>query len=318
MALPASDLKISLIAKGFFGMKKVFLPLLCATALCASLVSANSARADDGTLNSWLNTVTRVQSQQPAWVAPLATTTPLLVQQFRYDAQFQHSGNGLDATLLGGGKGLELVLPTDTELQISVPPYVDKNSYETLVKGKIKTISPVDGFNDWPLLTLKQRLAGGNAQNGDYVVTALLTVQAPIGIRTLTNHAWVISPGIGAGKGFGPFVAQATSTVSLPLEEASTVGKTWNNNVALQYHALKYFWPEVELNETTWFDGSTRDGKNQLFATFGAVIGKIPLGQRLGIALGAGYQTALGPNYRAKPLLPTYNDGWILSARLVF
>lgn len=149
-------------------------------------------------------------------------------------------------------------------------------------------------------------------------MTALLSVQAPAGIRALTNDAWVLAPGIGAGKGFGKFVIEATSTINLPLAHEQAIGKSWNNNIAFQYHAMKYLWPEVELHEITWFDGGPRDGKNQLHATFGAVVGKIPLGQRLGISLGVGYQAALAPEYRAKPLLPAFESGWVISTRLVF
>jgi hypothetical protein len=47
-------------------------------------------------------------------------------------------------------------------------------------------------------------------------------------------------------------------------------------NVAFQYHLLPYLWPEIELNDTYWFNGA-RGRLNQLFLTFDAIIGPYPI-----------------------------------------
>ena len=66
------------------------------------------------------------------------------------------------------------------------------------------------GWNDWPFLTIKQRLLSANEQNGNYIVTAFLGFQAPTGITAFTNDAWVITPTIAGGKGWGDFDIQMT------------------------------------------------------------------------------------------------------------
>jgi hypothetical protein len=45
-----------------------------------------------------------------------------------------------------------------------------------------------------------------------------------------------------------------------------------------QYHFLEYFWPELEFNDTYWFDGTQRAHRNQLFLTPGIVFGRFALG----------------------------------------
>lgn len=134
-----------------------------AAVLALAAVTAAPARAD-GWVDDWLAMVTRVQSAQPKWMGPLVTTTPLLMQQFRYDAVWQHAGNGANTRLIGNAKGLELVLPTATQLQFNMPPYVERDALTVVQNGKVKTNPAVSGFADWPFLLLKQRLAAGTAK----------------------------------------------------------------------------------------------------------------------------------------------------------
>jgi hypothetical protein len=70
---------------------------------------------------------------------------------------------------------------------INVPPFLER----TLVK-------PATGFNDWPFFTVKQRLVSANEENGNYIVSAFLGVQAPTGIAAFTNHSWIVTPRDGA------------------------------------------------------------------------------------------------------------------------
>src|SRR5262249_52675283 len=48
----------------------------------------------DGFFASWLRMVARTQSEQPHWVTPVATTTPRLEQEYRYDMSWQTQPNG--------------------------------------------------------------------------------------------------------------------------------------------------------------------------------------------------------------------------------
>ena len=44
-------------------------------------------------VSEWLSMVSATQGEQPHWITPLATTTPRLEQESRYDIQARSSGN---------------------------------------------------------------------------------------------------------------------------------------------------------------------------------------------------------------------------------
>ena len=133
-----------------------------------------------------------------------------------------------------------------------------------------------------------------------------------------TNHAWVITPTIAGGKGWGDFDIQATVGVPIPLAHEKIIGTSIVTNVAFQYHIAKYFWPEFEVNYTYWADG-LRGGQNQVFLLPGIIIGRIPIYNRLKFVIGVGYQFAVSPHLKLEPALtPVYDHAWILSARLPF
>jgi hypothetical protein len=60
-------------------------------------VSSTSASAQDGFFADWFNMVSKTQAEQPHWITPLATTTPRLEQEFRYDIQWQTHNSGVTA-----------------------------------------------------------------------------------------------------------------------------------------------------------------------------------------------------------------------------
>src|SRR5690242_16206585 len=78
--------------------------------------------AQDANL-SWLERVSATQAQQPHWVTPVATVTPRLEQEFRYDFVHQELQSGFAQWNIGGGKGLELIPTRNVEVLLNVPPY---------------------------------------------------------------------------------------------------------------------------------------------------------------------------------------------------
>jgi len=42
-------------------------------------------RAQDGYFSDWFQRVDKTQAEQPHWITPLATTTPRLEEELRYD-----------------------------------------------------------------------------------------------------------------------------------------------------------------------------------------------------------------------------------------
>jgi len=255
----------------------------------------------------WFDRVRQAQASQPHWMTPLVTVTPRLEQEFRTDFYIESLGNGASVTSFSNGKGLELIPTTTNEVIFNVPTYTER--YD---------VKPASGWNDWPFILVKQRLLSANEENGNYIVTAFLSAQAPIGIKAFTNHAWVITPTIAGGKGWGDFDVQATVGVAIPTAYESTIGTSVATNVAFQYHFLKYFWPEFEVNWTWWADG-LRGGKNQVFLTPGIIFGRFNLVGRVNAIVGFGYQSAVSPNLTKSPALtPTYNHAWVVTSRITF
>ena len=255
----------------------------------------------------WFERVDAAQASQPHWVTPLATVTPRLEEEVRYDQFWQHQATGAWIHSFDGGKGLELIPTTTNEVILNAPAYQER--------GKIK---PANGFADVPFLLLKQRLFSANAANGDYIVTAFLGVTAPTGGAAFTNNAWIITPTLAAGKGFGKIDVQGTFGAALPISHDDVIGKAITPNVAFQYHVTEYLWPELEVNDIYW-SGGQRDGKNQILLTPGVVVGRFHFGGRLKGNCGVGYQFAVSPILTRKPVLtPTYDHAWVLTARLSF
>jgi hypothetical protein len=281
------------------------------SASAASLVSGAPAEAD-GVSNffaTWAARAQQVRANQPAWSSPLVTTTGMLEQRFRFDVAEQQAGTGADTKVVDGGRGLDLIVSNSNEVQIAAPPYELRNT----PNGK----GGFTGFGDWAFLRVKQQLASAPASGGDYFVTVWLQVQAPTGIAALTNNAWTYLPTFAFGKGWGDFDIQATIGGVLPASNVGTLGDQIQTNVAFQYHLLKVFWPELEVN-WTHFVGGQRGGLDQVFLTPGLVLGRFPLGNGVLFTTGVGYQVAVSPRFQPNPLTPAYNHAVLLTSRFNF
>jgi hypothetical protein len=256
---------------------------------------------------NWFARVEQAQASQPHWMTPLVTVTPRLEQEVRYDQYWQTLGNGAEQNTFGSGKGLELIPTTTNEILINPPPYIERYSRK-----------PATGWGDAPFFIVKQRLLSANEQDGNYIVTTFFGVTAPMGSEAFSTNAWVITPTIAGGKGWGDFDIQATFGIPIPLAHQNVIGTSLTTNVALQYHFAQYFWPEFEINHTLWLNG-VRGGKNQVFLTPGIIFGRIPIYHRVKAVIGVGYQFAVTPEQIYKPVLtPVYNHAWLLSARIPF
>ena len=67
--------------------------------------SPASVAAQDGFFANWFERVNKTQAEQPHWVTPLATTTPRLEEEFRYDQLRQVDSKGVTTNNYDGGKG---------------------------------------------------------------------------------------------------------------------------------------------------------------------------------------------------------------------
>ena len=243
--------------------------------LCAS----TTAFSQDGFFSDWLARVDRTKSEQPHWITPIATTTPRLEQEYRYDQLWQVNSAGVTTNNYGGGKGLELIPFERVEVIFSVPPYLAHNDPTVL-----------NGWGDVAFL-IKYRLLSQPQEHGNYILTAFLGWTLPTGqFKNGALHP-VITPTIAYGKGIRNFDLQGTFGIAMPAADTYLLGRTYLWNNTFQYRIMKNIWPEVELN-STFFQNGKNDGRKQNFVTPGLVLGRFRLAGRLGLTLGAGYQIA--------------------------
>jgi hypothetical protein len=247
-------------------------------------------------------------ASEPDWMNPITTVTPRLVNQIRYDQFQQFLGNGAEVNNYFGGKALELIPTTTNEILINIPAFEQRTN-----------VKPATGFAEWNFLTVKQRLLSANQENGNYILTAFLGFQAPTGITAYTNRpAWIVTPTIAGGIGFGDFDIQGTIGVPIPTANEHAIGTSIVSSLTLQYHIAPYFWPEFAFNDTQWTSGVRAD-RNQLFVGPGVMFGRFQIYNRVKFNFGIAYQVAVVPGHAVTtPLTPMYNHAWILSMRMQF
>jgi hypothetical protein len=268
-------------------------------------------------LAAWEAWVARARATQPYWSTPLVTTTGLLEQRVRFDVDFQHSGNGTSTTDIDGGRGLDLIVSETNEIQFAAPPYYIRTGVAGTGPTNKGAIQPLAGFNDWAFLRVKQRLASSPESDGNYVLTALLQIQAPSGIGRLTSNSWEYLPTLAFGKGWGAFDIQGTVGGVVPASHANIIGYQIQTNFAFQYNVLKVLWPELEVS-WTYFANGQRGGLNQVYLTPGLLLGRFSLSNGLKLTFGVGYQAAVAPALIVKPLTPAFNHAWLFSTRVNF
>ncbi len=262
------------------------------------LLISSIASAQEGHLSNWFERVDRTKDEQPHWITPVATTTPRLEEEYRYDQLWQTNNKGVTTNNYDGGKGLELIPFEKVEVIIGTPPYLVHNNPAVR-----------DGFGDASLL-IKYRLLSANESNGSYILTAFLGWSLPTGQYSNGARHALITPTIAYGKGLGNFDLQGTFGIGMPTADTQLLGRTYLWNNTFQAHVWRKLWPEIELNSTFFQDGRN-DGQKQNFVTPGLVLGRFPLWGRAGLTIGAGYQIATTHFH-------TSNHNAILSVRVPF
>lgn len=260
----------------------------------------------------WMPRVAQIQAEQPHWITPLVTVTPRLEQEYRYDQLWQAQRHGAALDNFGASKGLELIPWYNIEVILGVPGWIAHNGaipHRKPKKGKKPAAPPIDGWADETFL-VKYRILAANEDSGNYILTAFMGFSAPTGADGNSARHAIFTPTIAFGKGWGAFDFQSTVGVAIPNGGMDRLSMPLSCNTAFQYHVLKYFWPELEVNYT-WFTRGENTGKNQLFLTPGIVVGRIPIHDRLGLTFGAGYQIAVTHH-------PAYNHAVVFSGRVPF
>jgi hypothetical protein len=256
------------------------------------------AKKKHGLFRSWLHMAAETQAKQPDWLSPLATTSGRLKQELRYDIWDQPSAQGNRTYQFGGGKGLEFITSSRTQILTGIPTYTLHSP-----NG-----SP-GGFGDLPLM-LKFRIASAQAGEGNYLLTFILGATAPTGAHRYGAGDAILTPTLAFGKGWGRFDVQSTFGANLPTGHTAKLGRQLQWNTAFQYRGAWKLWPELEVNSTFYKTG-TNAGNEQVFLTPGLGFGRVRLGKRFRFSTAAGLQIAVTKFH-------TYDHRWMFSERISF
>jgi hypothetical protein len=266
-------------------------------------VSSAVIHAQGNFFEKWEARTTETQAKQPNWVPPLETTYVGLIQVLRGDFTRQYSPTHVTTWNYGTSKGVNLVPWANTEIVFNLPPYFQRSAP-----------TPKGGAGDMSFL-LKYRILTGDAEHGDFVISACLLATVPTGSYKNGSTDASVAPTVLLGKGFGHLDIQSTIAGTLPTGDTNKLGRPIAWNTTAQYHLGRYLWPELESN-ATYYHGGPNDGKTQNFLTPGVIFSKFKLRphdekSRLGIGVGAGEQIATSKFH-------TYNHGLVFTGRLVF
>lgn len=260
--------------------------------------SETKATKKRGILRSWFHLAAETQAKQPDWLSPLATTSGRLKQEFRYDVWDQPSAQGNRTYQFGGGKGLEFITSSRTQLLAGIPSY-------TLHSPN----GAPGGFGDLPLM-LKFRIASAERGEGNYLLTFILGAAAPTGSHRYGTGDGGLTPTLAFGKGWGAFDVQSTFGANLPTGNTAKLGRQLQWNSAFQYRAAWKLWPELEVNSTFYKTGPNA-GDKQVFLTPGLGFGRVRLRKGFRFSSAAGMQIAV-TRFHA------YDHRWMFSERISF
>jgi hypothetical protein len=264
-------------------------------------VTSQKATARPGFFGSWEERVHKTMSEQTAWPIPLVTASSGLIECFRSDFARQITPAGTDTWNYGYSKGANLIPWYNTEFDAAVPPYIEHNS------------KAQDGFGDFAM-SLKYRLAAGDANGRNYSVSASLGSTLPTGSYSNGALDATIIPTVYAGKGFGPFDVQSSLGATLPVADTAKLGRVIAWNTVGQYRVARFFWPEIEDN-AFFYHAGPNDGRIQNFVTPGLIFSKIRFKRdwqsHSALVFGGGMQIATSHFH-------TYNHGLVLTVRTLF
>jgi hypothetical protein len=173
---------------------------------------------------------------QPTWMSPLIQCDSRLTQSVRLSFANSYTSSGTQTTNYGNGHTFGVIAGNRFQFNFMAPPYIQNNS-----------ATMKDGFGDTQMEG-KVRIASGNAQHGNYAVTALLSYSAPTGSHqngVLTSVYW---PNLAAGRVWGRFNVQSTLGGQLPSGKIAAQGRQIQWNTTAQWHATSHLWMDLEDN----------------------------------------------------------------------
>ena len=191
---------------------------------------------------------------QPAMITPLVAPDPRVVQYAKLSFSNQYTAAGTQTVSYGNTRGLGIVSGNRFELDWIPPSYIQHNS------------TAADGFGDTSTM-VKYRIASGNAEHGNFEVSAMLSHCFATGSHKNGAATDSYGPTLVGGYAFKKrFDVISSLGGSLPTGKIAAQGRSITWNALIQTHATRHIWFEVENNATFYHRGS-HDGKMQNFIT---------------------------------------------------
>jgi hypothetical protein len=224
--------------------------LALAAALAASSCAASAQQSFYERLRTHNASMTEMQ---PSWMGPLNQPDARLGQAVRVSVS-NFSMAGTQTLNYGGNHGVSMIVNRRFQLDFN-PPSFFRNHSSTLK----------DGFGN-ASTQVKWRIASGNAQHGNFAVSAVLFHGfAPRAYQNaLLTSIYV--PSIAAGRGFGRFAVLSTLGACLPTGRIAEQGRVIEWNMTAQAHASSHVWFDLE-NNAAFFRAGPLGGKTQNFMT---------------------------------------------------
>ena len=245
-AIPAKDGIMGLPVKFFQSIYWVGL----ATALALSVCPAGGQESRYELFRSHNAEMAKVQ---PSWMGPLIQSDARLSQAVRVSVSKSTWPNAQTISY-GNNHGISLLAGTRLQFDMD-PPSFFRNHSSTLH----------DGFGNAGT-QVKWRIASGNAEHGNFAVSALLYhAFAPRVYQNQMLTSFYV-PAVVAGKGVGRFAAITEIAGFLPTGKIAQQGRGIEWNTTAQIHAAPKLWFDVEDNALLNCGGPF-DGKTQNFVT---------------------------------------------------
>jgi len=237
---------------------------------------------------------------QPAWMGPLIQSDPRLSQALRLSFSNSYSP-GEQVMSYGNNHGLSVVALQRLQIDLDPPAFFRNHS------AAFK-----DGFGN-TTTQVKYRIASGNAEHGDFALTAILSRSFTPGSYENGMLSGAYCPKLAAGKAFGRFNLQSTLGGVLPTGKVTAQGRAIEWNLTAQAHVNPHVWLDIE-NNAAFNRGGPVDGTTQNFITPAAFY----LIRRRGwepthatVVLDGGMQIATSRFHE-------YNHNLVTEARIVF
>ena len=218
---------------------------------------------------------------QPTWMTPLIQSDARLGQAVRLSVS-NSTMAGNHVLNYGNGHGISLIGGRRIQVDFNSPAFFRNHSSEA-----------PDGFGN-ASTQVKYRIVSGNAEHGDFAVSAVLYHAFAPRIHQNLLETSFYAPYINAGKAFGRFAVIGNVGGFLPTGKIDQQGRAVEWNTTAQMHVTAHTWIDVE-NNTAFFHAGPFDGRAQNFVTpaaFASIRRKSWEPEHVYVVLAAGEQIA--------------------------